>query len=493
MRQKILQSRYFYRFAERLVPILVWAAITMPIWLSPFHPAVASYLILAYFLYFLYKSTKTVYFAGISYRLINRSEKINWYSKVSRKKNFHEIYHFFIIANYKETTSKLRKTLDRLAEQNYPKDKIYIVLAMEEREGDIAKERGIELTKEYKSVFADFYTTYHNLVEGEVVGKASNGTHAAKFISEIVRKKGIRSEKVIVTVCDADSLMPKNYLAYVTYKFLLDKDRKYRFFWAPVLLYINFCKLPLPVRVQSILSSVARFAYLSQKDDLIQISTYSTNLSLLEEVGYWDTDIIPEDWHIYLQAFFTFGEKVKTIPIYLPITRDGVLSEGLFNTFKSRYSQERRWAWGASDIPYAIMRFFNTPHINPIVKLKRILFITEVHFFWPTSFFILTISASIPPLINPVFERTVLGFLLPKLSSLILTLTSLFLVIMVYFDYKLRERVNVKTRIHNLPLLFIQWYLLPIISFFFSSLPALESHTRLLLGKKLEYKVTKKM
>src|SRR3989338_5992860 len=136
MKKQFLQSKYAYRIAESIVPILVWVAITMPIWLSPFHPAIASYLILAFFLYFLYKSTKTVYFAGISYRLINRSEKINWYSKVSRKKNFHEIYHFFIIANYKETTSKLRKTLDRLAEQNYPKDKIYNLISIEDPEGE---------------------------------------------------------------------------------------------------------------------------------------------------------------------------------------------------------------------------------------------------------------------------------------------------------------------------------------------------------------------
>ena len=241
------------------------------------------------------------------------------------------------------------------------------------------------------------------------------------------------------------------------------------------------------------LSSVARFAYLSQNEDLIQISTYTTNLWLLESVGYWDTDIIPEDWHIWLQAFFTLGEKVKTIPIYMPIVRDGVLSTSLIKSFQSRYSQEKRWAWGASDIPYAIVRFFNSPHISTMAKLKRILFVTEVHFLWPTSFFILAISASIPSLVNPVFGRTVLGYLLPKLSSFILTASSVSLIVIVFFDHKLRERVKIKTNLKNMPLLLIQWYFLPIISFVFSSLPALEAHTRMLLGKKLEYKVTEKL
>lgn len=117
----------------------------------------------------------------------------------------------------------------------------------------------------------------------------------------------------------------------------------------------------------------------------------------------------------------------------------------------------------------------------------------ETHLFWPTSFFILTLSASIPPLVNPIFKRTVLGFLLPKLSGLVLTVSSLLLIAYIYIDIKLRKKVNVYTKPISLPLLIVQWYLLPFISFLLSSLPALESHTRLLFGKKLKYKVTEKV
>ena len=67
------------------------------------------------------------------------------------------------------------------------------------------------------------------------------------------------------------------------------------------------------------------------------------------------------------------------------------------------------------------------------------------------------------------------------------------LILYIYLDIKLRQKVNMKTGITNLPLLIIQWYLLPVVSFFFSSLPALDAHTRILLGKKLKYKVTEKV
>ncbi len=490
---KHVKSVWYYRYVEMLIPILVWVTITMPLWLSPFRPAIASYLILAYFIYFLYKSLKTMYYATISFQLMKRAERTDWSEMIKDLPSRDDVEHFFLIVTYKEPVEKLGHTIQAIINQHYDPKKIHIVLGMEQREGEAAHEKSNELHKLYGHKVADMFTTHHVLTEGEIVGKASNATYACTFISEIARQRNWKPENVIITVCDADSILPADYAPYVTYKFLLDEDRKYRFYSAPVLLYNNFWKLPLPIRVQTMLSSVARFAYLSQTEDLIQISTYTTNLWLLESIGYWDTDIIPEDWHVWMQAFFTLGEKVKTIPIYMPIIRDGVLSTSLIKTFKSRYSQEKRWAWGASDIPYAIVRFFNSPHISTSAKLKRILFVTEVHFLWPTSFFILTISASIPSLVNPVFGRTVLGFLLPKLSSFILTTSSVTLLAVMYIDYKLRDRVKIKTKLSNMPLLLIQWYFLPIISFIFSSLPSLEAHTRMLLGKKLEYKVTEKI
>jgi hypothetical protein len=44
-----------------------------------------------------------------------------------------------------------------------------------------------------------------------------------------------------------------------------------------------------------------------------------------------------------------------------------------------------------------------------------------------------------------------------------------------------------------LPLTVIQYILLPITAFFFSALPGMDAHTRLLFGKRLEYKVTEKV
>jgi len=39
----------------------------------------------------------------------------------------------------------------------------------------------------------------------------------------------------------------------------------------------------------------------------------------------------------------------------------------------------------------------------------------------------------------------------------------------------------------------LEFLLLPVIGFFFSALPGIDAHTRLMLGKYIEYKVTEKV
>lgn len=493
MAERLIMTRFFQRLLEIIVPISSWFLITLPLWLSPFHPAIVAYFIIAFDLYFFSKSLSTAYSSVVSYNEIIFHSQIKYDKKLKSLKNFNVLKHFIIIPNYKEPIHKLDETIKTLTNNDYPnKENISLVLAFEKREIEASKKNEIITTK-YHNYFKEIISCYHSLKKNEEPGKASNQTYAAKIVDQYVEKNNIDRKNTLITICDADSQLPKNYFSYLSFEYLKDKDRLFHFYWAPVLLYNNFWQLPFLVRIQATLSSILRLAFLSQKENLIQVSTYSTNLWMLKKINFWDIDIIPEDWHVFFQAFFTFGEKVKTIPLFTIVNGDAVYSGGTMKTFVNRYEQEKRWAWGVSDVGYVLKRFFQTPHIDLWQKLKKIIFIVETHLFWPISFFILTISASIPPLINPSFKRTVLGLLLPKLSVLILTLSSSMLILYIYLDIKLRQKVNMKTGITNLPLLIIQWYLLPVVSFFFSSLPALDAHTRILLGKKLKYKVTEKV
>lgn len=492
MTERIVTSKYFKRFGEILVPALTWAIILLPLWLSPFHPAVVAYFIIAFDLYFLIKSVLTAYYATLSYSLIQTFQHAAFFKHIQSMEHAQELSHFVIIPNYKEPTYKIKDTVRAITKSDYPYKNIYLVLAFEKREEEAVK-KAKSITKEYGRYFADVICTYHVLEAGEVPGKASNQTFAARQVEAYCVSKNIEFKKAIITICDADSLLPKNFFSYVTYEFLNDPERDYHFYWAPVLLYNNFWKLPFFVRMQATLSSILRLAFLSQKNQLIHISTYSTNLWLLREVGYWDVDIIPEDWHIYYQAFFKFGKKVRTLPLYTIVNGDAVYSGSVLKTLANRYEQEKRWAWGITDISYYWNNMFIASHIPWSVRITRFVYLVETHLLWPTSFFVLTVSGWIPPLVNPVFKRTVLGFILPRLTGFILTLATAMLFLYLYLDIKLRGKFNQKTKLVNLPFSLIQWYLLPVVSFVLSSLPALDAHTRLLLGKKITYKVTEKV
>jgi len=489
---RIVTSKQFQRLGEMLVPLFAWLIILLPIWLSPFHPAIVAYFIIAFDLFFLYKSLTTAYYASLSYALINSFHGAPFAKNLKNIPDARGVEHFIIIPNYKEPLYKLNETITALTKSDYPYKNLHLVLAFELREKE-ATEKAEKLLSKWSSEFKDIICVYHELVAGEVPGKASNQTCAAKVVETYCDAHGYNFKRTIITICDADSLLPPNFFSYMTTEFLQDKDRDYHFYWAPVLLYNNFWQLPFFVRMQATLSSILRLAFLSQKNNLIQISTYSTNLWMLKQIGYWDVDIIPEDWHIYYQAFFKFGEKVVTKPLYTIVNGDAVFSGNTKKTFFSRYEQEKRWAWGVTDISYFWNNMFTSKHIRSFAKAKKFFYLFETHLLWPTAFFILTISGWIPPLINPVFNRTVLGFILPQLTGFILTLATAMLILYIYLDIKLRNRLNQKAKLSQLPLFFVQWYLLPIVSFVLSSLPALHAHTRLLFGKKITYKVTEKI
>ncbi len=487
--------KWFYtsRFAEIFVTLLTWVTLTTPLWLSPFHPAVVAYAIIAFDIYFFFQSVKTTVFAIRSYMLLTKHSHYNYLSKLRSLPNEpgKSIKHFIIIPCFKETVEKLSETIDCILYGDYPYlSNVTIVLGFEKRE-DEAPQKAQQLQEKYGDRIA-IKVTFHELTPAEVPGKASNQTWAAKEISRLCAERGYDANEVICTISDADSKFPSNYLSYLTYEFVRDEQRYYHFYWAPVLLYNNFWELSFFVRMQASLSSIVRLAHLQDKEKLIQISTYSVNLKLIQDIGYWDVDIIPEDWHIHLQAFFAYGDKIRTIPLYTIVNGDAVNSGTMYRSLLSRYEQEKRWAWGVSDIAYAWKRSFETPHIPLLKKIQKIFFIFKIHLLWPTSFFILTVFATVTPLINPIFKRSVMGFILPQVSGLILTTASSMLIVYTILDIKIRHRLNIQTKPLNFIFLALQWYILPLVSFFLSALPALDAHTRMLLGKKLVYKVTEK-
>lgn len=186
---------------------------------------------------------------------------------------------------------------------------------------------------------------------------------------------------------------------------------------------------------------------------------------MLADIGFWDVDVIPEDYRIFFKAFYKLGGQAWVEPIFLKTSMDAPLSTTYIRTLKNKYDQERRWSWGVSDDQLFIKWWLTVPNI-PFVRKTSILYHVLVdHFLWPVNWFILTIAANIMPIVNPVFSRTTLGYNLPKLAGVILTFCLLALVAMIIIDVRNRPKDKSLSKVRQF-LFPLEFMLMPVIGFF---------------------------
>lgn len=492
--QKIF-SRYpikTRRSLELLPGFVSWTLILLPIWGSFLIPYIVAYFILFFDVYWFYKSSSLVINAYIASKKIKNAEQIDWLKKLKKLPEAKKVNHVLIIPNYTESVDTLRKTLISIASQTFPTKRIFVVLGMEKREAkapDLAK----ILIKEFKNKFGGIFATYHPDIAGEIKGKSSNESYAAKvFYRKFIETKIVDIDFATVSSVDADSVFDKQYFSYLSYLFLRDPNRYNKFWQSANVNYNNFWTVPAPTRITSFFGSLWRTALLVQKDRLISNSTYSLSFSLLKKAGFWDTDVIPEDYRIFFKAFYKLQGKVWIEPIFLKTSIDAPRSSTYFKSLKSKYDQERRWSWGVSDDQLYIKWWLTVPNVPFFRKTIMLFNVLLDHFLWPVNWFIITIAANIIPFINPVFKRTTLGYSLPGIAGIILTSCLLTTLLMVIIDYRNRPKNPSVSKLREF-LFPLQLILLPIVGFFLSALPALISHTQLIRGKRLEYKVAEKL
>lgn len=497
MRKWIIKNeKLVLRFFEILPGFFSWNMILLPYWGIFVFPNFVAYFILLFNIYWFYQSFLIAVTSIISHTRIQASLKYNWLKDLQTFNDWRKLKHLIIIPTYKEPLHILERTIVSLTKQTLPTKQLYILIAMEEKENK--QDRGQkfkELKNKYGELFAGFIQTVHKLEFGEVAGKGSNEKHAAVwFYKNYLKNKKIDINYLTVTSCDADHTFNTNYFSALAFKFL-DNPERYKYFWQPaILFYNNIWHVPSPVRVLNTLMSIWNLSQLPRKDRLIVgPGHYSLSFKLLHNSGYWDSDKIPEDWGIFFKAFYNSGGGVEVEPIYLPLFADAVQSNTTWQTLKNQYSQIQRWAWGASDDSWIIKNYLIDRKIPFWDKTTRVIHVIWSHFMWPVNWFIITIGLTLPTLINPAFGRTALGFLVPKMSSIILTASLSFLLVLIFIDniYKPKRPTDVSVwRVILSPFEFI---LMPIVGFLFGALPGLDAHTRLMLGKYIEYKVTEKV
>ena len=496
MRKFILKhEKQFLRAFEILPGFFSWNMILFPYWGIFVFPNFVAYFILLFNVYWFYQSFLVAVTSVISHLKIQAAINYDWLADLKTFKDFKDVNHLVIIPTFKEPVHILERTITSLANQTFPSKQITVILAMEEKEPKADRDSKYKmLNDKFGKNFKHFLQTVHKLKTGEVTGKASNERHAAVWFKRNYIKTGDYDINYLtVTSCDADHKYHPNHFANLAFKFL-DNPKRYRMFWQPaVMFYNNIWEIPAITRVPNTLGSIWNLSQLPRKDRLINAQNYSLSFKLLDEVDYWDADKIPEDWGIFFKSYYKVGGGLEVEPIYLPLHADAAQSSSFWKTLKNQYEQYKRWAWGASDDSWIIKNYLVDDKIPFWDKTTRLLFVMWAHFMWPVNWFLITIGLTLPTLLNPAFGRTTLGFMVPKMSSYILTASLVFLLSLIFIDniYKPKRPKNISVwRSILFPFEFI---LMPIAGFFFSALPGLDAHTRLMLGKYIQYKVTEKV
>ncbi len=488
-------ERGVQRALEILPGFFSWNLILFPYWGIFLVPNLVAYFVLAFNIYWFYQSLTVALSSIISHIRIQASIKYDWISDLKSFPDWKRVHHVVIITTYKEPLYILERTIRSLANQTLPKDQISVCLATEAAEPEEERKNKVRLLKEkFGKIFKNFIVTVHTLKPGEVKGKASNERFAAIWVKNyLINKKRENINYITITSCDADHKYHPNHFAALTFKFLDSPERYLRFWQAAVMFYNNIWELPAITRVPNTLMSIWNLSQLPRRDRLINAQNYSLSLKLLDEIGYWDPDKIPEDWGIFFKAFYQKNGKVEVEPIYLPLYADAALSTSFFKTLKNQYEQIKRWAWGASDDPWIIKNYFLTKNVPFWDKTMRLIGVIWAHFLWPVNWFVITLGLTVPIILNPAFGRTILGYTIPKFSSFILSITLIFLTFMLILDNIYKPKRPKTFPIWRAVIIPLEFVLMPIAGFLFSALPGLDAHTRLMLGKYIEYRVTEKV
>lgn len=497
MNIEIDRTKKNYRLWEILPGGLVWLAFILPMVLSIFWPVFVASMMIIYILIWLTRAIMMSIRLIIAYRTLKQNVVIDWFKKCHERfpKKMQDIYHMIILATYKESVDTIRYSLKALSESNYDLKKVIFILATEERDKENAEKISQELKKEFENKFYHFGITVHPAgIIGEIKGKGSNITFAARDSLKFIREKNIPYENIIVTTLDADNRVHKEYLGSITHYYLSDPDPIHKSFQPLTMYFNNIWQVPLFIRSISVGGSFWQMIESTRPYRLRNFSAHAQSLAALIKTNFWSTKTIVEDGHQYWRSYFTFGGNYKVVPIPIPIYQDAVLSpKGFKATFVEQYIQKRRWAWGCSDIPYVLTQIIANKKLPFWDKWLQTFRLIEGHFSWATTSVILLIVGWMPIWLNHTFQETVMAYNFPVIYSRLLTIAMSGLVVTLIISTFLLPPPPRKSLTWSI---IFEWlispFMLPISNVIFGSIVATDAQTRLLLGRYLEFKVTEK-
>lgn len=405
------------------------------------------------------------------------------------------LYNAVIIAAYNESYEVLQPTFQSLVDTTYDNQHMIVVLAYEARGGRDIERTAQRLEEEFKHYFKAFYIVKHPRdLPHEVVGKGGNITYAGKFLQRQLAVLKIPFKDVIVTTLDSDNRPHATYFDYVTYEYIVHEDRKH-LAYQPVALFLNnIWDVPAPMRVVATGNSFWNIISAMRPHTLRNFASHSQPMDALVEMGFWSTRTIVEDGHQYWRSYFYFGGNYAVTPIYVPIYQDAVLSDTYVKTLKAQFKQLRRWAYGASDVPYVATRIFTRRrNVSFFGGLGRFARLVDGHVTLASMSILVAVGGWVPLLVNSQAAHDIAAHQLPDIVSMIQRVALLGLAVTIFLSFKMLPPRPERYKRHRTIGMLLQWALMPVTAIVYSALSAYNAQTHLLLGKYLDkFDVTEK-
>jgi len=490
------------RLLEVVPGLITWTLLLAPAWipqLFAFNGAMAvASMVLLFDVYWLLRSFMVITGIWSTYVRMRRDMRTDWLARC-RTDPLPEgcpdplsYYHLSIIPTYTEPYHVLEQTCRAIIDANYPKELklIGIITRVEDRQGWANVER---LRQKFEDQVGGFFHIKDPMEPPLVPGKSAAMNWGGRDMVKRLGALGYDLTKVLVTDLDSDYRVHPEYFGWISYYHARWPLRDF-VIWQPVpLFHNNIWEVPTAVRVMSASTSQWQMFLHSRPHRLVAFSSYTCSLRFIHDVGYWDKDVIPEDSRFYWKSFFTFGERFSVRSVYLPLYGDSPQSRDYAATHLSQYNQIKRWAWGITDVPYVVKRLFAHPEIPLLLRLRRFSNLFLNHLNWIFLPVLLMFGSSLPVMVSVDFSITDLGQHLWLYSTLILTTTLSTVVGLIVLESMMLPPKPASWSPMRRAVTHLQYFSYPVVGLMLSVLPALEAHTRLLLGKYLEYRVTEKV
>ncbi len=490
---------FLYRFFEILPGALIWATLSLLTLFSWLFPIRVSFFIIAFDVYWLLKTFFFSVHLRASYKKMQEYLAVDWTARLDKLSaadchlpipSWRDLWHVVILPSFQEPKEVIDEAIVRIADTTYSSDRMIFILAIEEMGGGTDRTQAREFEEKYKSRFFRFLVTVHPTgIPGELPGKGSNETYAARMAKElIIDPMAIPYERIIVSSLDSDTQVYPQYFAVVSYHYLTTTDPLHSSF-QPIPVYNNnIWEAHGLSRIVAYAGTFWQMMQQARPERLTTFSSHSMPWRSLVEMEYWHTNIVSEDSRIFWQALLFYDGRWKTVPLYYPVSMDANAGRNVFVTAKNIYKQQRRWGWGVENIPYAFFGFVKNKKISKRMKLRFAFNQLEGFWSWGTNALIIFFFGWFPVILGgDVFNTSVLSYTVPRITRILMTAAMFGVISSSIIALRLLPPLPPRRTWRSYAWIVAQWFSLPFTIIIFGAIPGIDAQTRLMLGKYMGF------